>query len=457
MSYTVKFESEKLVFDCIIKNTQLLQDIDPEWLSLKGKELYNAIEFLVSNNKVVTESNLKVQVNDEELWPFITELFDGHDESDIRDFDVYRDRLKLDYAKEQISSRLADDLKVLVNKRGDLDLSKAEELERLLTQNLDLIRNKRSNVPLMSEIAERYREELSDRVEGKFYSYGDAELDKVTVGAQPGQITTLFGPTSMGKSAYALNLFNKQINKHIPSAYFTLEMDEISTMDRLISLRTGIPVSDLMMRGIDETDKITITSVVNNELEKLEKMSGWMCIADEPGLKLSEFESRIIKIKKRMGVDYLIAFVDLWTMFADIKAEASDIESAINKTQEIAKRQNIHLIPIVQANREADKKAPVSIEMIPNMKIRNLNSIKNSAAIGERSRTTISVFRGKKIAEQYFPDNPLTEMMDDVFEATVIKCSNGKIGSTVKYIYQPECFKITPYIEEEKVVSDYEE
>ena len=104
----------------------------------------------------------------------------------------------------------------------------------------------------------------------------------------------------------------------------------------------------------------------------------------------------------------------------------------------------------------SDKKAPVSIEMIPNMKIRNLNSIKNSAAIGERSRTTISVFRGKKIAEQYFPDNPLTEMMDDVFEATVIKCSNGKIGSTVKYIYQPECFKITPYSEEEKIENDYE-
>ena len=456
MSYAVKFESEKLIFSCMVKNPPLMHDIDPKWLSVKGQEIYYAIEFLVTNHKALSESNLKVQVNDEELWPFIQELMHGEDESDVRDFEVYRDRLKLDYAKEQISARLSDDLKVLVNKRGDLDLDKAEELERLLTQNLDLIRNKRSNVPTMSEITARYKEELSDRADGKFYSYGDAELDKVTVGAQPGQITTLFGPTSMGKSAYALNLFNKQINKHIPSAYFTLEMDETSTMDRLISLRTGIPVSDLMMRNVEENDKITITAVVNEELEKLEKMSSWMCIADEPGLKLSEFESRIIKIKKRMGVDYLIAFVDLWTMFADIKAEASDIEQAINKTQEIVKRQNIHLIPIVQANREADKKAPMSIEMIPNMKIKNLNNIKNSAAIGERSRTTIAVFRGKKIAEQYFSDNPLTEMMDDIFEATVIKCSNGKIGSTVKYIYQPECFRITPYIEEDKVESDYE-
>ena len=455
MSFNIQFESEKNVFKCILINPGLIHEIDITWLSNKGQEIYNAIEALSINNKSLTANNLRIQTNDEDIDAFIDELFNDN-QIDVRDFDVYRDRLKLDYAREQISGRLSDDLKILINKRGDLDIRKVEELSDLLEKNLDLIKNKRSMIPTISDVIERYKDEVQNRLSGKFYSYGDAELDKVTVGAQPGQITTVFGPTSMGKSAYALNLFNKQINKRIPSVYFTLEMDEVSTMDRLISLRTGIPAVDLSMKNADTDEKIFINDIINSETDKLNKMSGWMAIVDEPGLKLSEFESQIIKLKKRMGVDYLIAFVDLWTMFADIKAEASDIESAINLTSDIVKRQNIHLIPIVQANREADRKSVPSIEMIPNMKIRNLNNIKNSAAIGERSRTVISVFRGKKIAEQYFPDNPLTEIMDDIFEATVIKCSNGKIGSTVKYVYQPECFRITPYLEEDKIVSDYD-
>jgi len=454
MSFNVQFESEKRVFECIIKNTSLLYDIDPDWLSHKGKEIYNGIEALTSNKKSLNADNLIIQVNDEDVRDFVVGLFeDNH--SDVRDFEIYKDRLKTDHVRETISERLSDDLKILVNKRGDLDIRKVEDLSRLLEENLDLIRSKRSSVATMSDVTRRYKEEIADRISGRFYTYGDAELDKVTVGAQPGQITTLFGPSSMGKSAYALNLFNKQINKHIPSAYFTLEMDEVSTMDRLISLRTGIPVTDLQMKNVDGEEKAFIKDVIDSEIQRINKMSDWMYLLDEPGLKLSEFESKIMKLKKRMGVDYMIAFIDLWSMFADIRPEASDIEQAINKTSDIANRQGVHLVAIVQANREASKKSPASIELIPSMKIRNIDNIKNSAAIGERSRTVISVFRAKKLAEQYFPDNPLTEAMDDVFEATILKCSNGKIGSTVKYIYQPECFRITPYIEDDKIENDY--
>ena len=350
---------------------------------------------------------------------------------------------------------MSDDLKVLVNKRGDLDLSKVEDLSNLLNKSLDLINNRNQKIRKISEVTKNYSKEIDDRASGKFFSYGDVLLDRITPGAQPGQMTCIFGQTSMGKSALALNLFNKQINKHIPTAYFTLEMDEISTMDRLISLRTGVPATDLLMRDCSDDEKTYITEVVKSETEKLNRLENRMYIINAPGLKLSEFEQQIIKLKKSMGVNYLIAFVDLWTMFADIKPEASDIEDAMNLTHEIVIRQGIHLIPIVQANREASKKSVATIEMIPNMKIRNIDNIKNSAAIGERCRTVISVFRAKKIAEQYFPEDPMTQAMDDIFESTIIKCSNGKIGSTIKYIYQPDCFKITPYIEETQIQDDY--
>lgn len=451
MSYNIQFESEKHIFECIIKNPSLIYEVDPTWLSVKGQDIYNAIQTLIDENIIINADTLFVQANDDTLKDFISNLFIS--DINIDDFKVYKERLKRDFIKEDISIRLSDDLKVLVNKRGDLDIEKATELSELLEKNLDLIKHDRSIIRPITKVTDNYRQELIERSQGKFFSYGDANIDSLTDGANPGEMTCIFGPTSMGKSAFALNLFNKETNKRIPTAYFSLEMSEVSTMDRLIALRTGIPVNKLKLKDIDEFEKSYILEVANGELDKINKLEDKMYLIDAPGLTLSEFENTIIKLKKKMNTDYMIACIDLWTMLSDVGIDASDIEKAINKTQDIVKRQNIHLIAVVQANREADKKGPVSIEFIPSLKIRNLNNIKNSAAIGERCRTVISVFRQKKIAEQYFPDNPLTEVMDDIFEATVIKCSNGKIGSVAKYIYQPDCFRITPYIE--KIENDY--
>lgn len=453
MSYNIQFESEKHVFECIVKNPSLIHEINVDWLSVKGQEIYNAIEKLLDDKKNINSDTLFVQTNDDELKEFISNIFNA--DINLDDFSVYKERLKRDFIKEDISVRLSDDLKILVNKRGDLDIEKLTKLSNVLEKNLDILANDRSIIKSICKVTENYKKELIERSQGKFFSYGDSTIDSLTDGANPGEMTCLFGPTSMGKSAFALNLFNKQVNKRIPTAYFSLEMSEISTMDRLISLRTGVPVSKLKLRDADEFEKSYVLEVTNVELNKINKFEDKMYLIDSPGLTLSEFENTIIKLKKRMGVDYMIACIDLWTMLADVGIDASDIEKAINKTQDIIKRQNIHLIAVVQANREADKKGPPSIELIPSLKIRNLNNIKNSAAIGERCRTVLSVFRSKKIAEQYFPDNPLTEAMDDVFEATVLKCSNGKIGSTAKYIYQPDCFRITPFIE--KVEDDYQD
>jgi hypothetical protein len=59
----------------------------------------------------------------------------------------------------------------------------------------------------------------------------------------------------------------------------------------------------------------------------------------------------------------------------------------------------------------------------------------------------LSVFREKHYAEELFPNDPQLEFMDDVMAVTIIKQSSGMTGKIIKYLYEPEIYRIFPYKE----------
>lgn len=440
--------SEKNVLKCVLKDPRLLYDIDKEWLSPVARNIYDSVEKLYEDKNTITPENIAVLIESEDDYAEIVrdQLLNDDEQFALKDFTVYRNRLKTDYAKREIAYSV-ENILVKSKERGELNVDEMEMIQKNLNRNMELINGQETCLQTITEVGERYRKQLVARQHGLFYSYGDSALDKITIGAVPGQMTTIFGTSGMGKSAFSINLFNKQINKRIPAMYITLEMDETSTMDRLVALRCKIPVSDLMMRGSisDEGTSIEGLQIIerfDEELVKLKKMQDTFFIVDQPSFKLSDLESMIAQAKKRMGTDYLICTIDLWTMISDVGTQASDIEDAINRTSAIAKRQNVHIINIVQANRDTDNKNIPSVDMINLLKPKTINSIKNSAAIGERSRTVLAVFRPKHYAEQMFPDDPLTNLMDDTFSVICLKASMSKIGREVKYLYRPEIFRL---------------
>lgn len=450
--------SEKNVLKCILQDPRLLYDIDREWLSPVARNIYDSVEKLYEDKNTITLENIAVLIESEDDYAEIVrdQLLNDDEQFALKDFTVYRNRLKTDYAKREIAYSV-ENILVKSKERGELNVDEMEMIQKNLNRNMELINGQETCLQTITEVGERYRKQLVARQQGLFYSYGDSALDKITIGAVPGQMTTIFGTSGMGKSAFSINLFNKQINKRIPAMYITLEMDETSTMDRLVALRCKIPVSDLMMRGSisDEgasMEGLQIIERFDEELVKLKKMQDTFFIVDQPSFKLSDLESMIAQAKKRMGTDYLICTIDLWTMISDVGTQASDIEDAINRTSAIAKRQNVHIINIVQANRDTDNKNIPSVDMINLLKPKTINSIKNSAAIGERSRTVLAVFRPKHYAEQMFPDDPLTNLMDDTFSVICLKASMSKIGREVKYLYRPEIFRLDIF--DDDVVAD---
>lgn len=455
----VKIEKKNL--NCLYENPSLTYKYDqPYFISSIGNDLLHTIKLLYESDVKVNISNLVAYGNSRNR-----DITEGNllelrsEEYDLGEFDFYFTALKKEFAKNQIQNVLLSDTLEMTSSKGELDTHKIESLILSMQSHLDIISGKESALQTLDQVALKYRGVLQARRKGEYhFETGDSMLDKnLAVGFAPGQITTIFGATGIGKSMFALNLVNRQINKSIPSVYLSLEMDDISTMDRLIAMRQMAPASTFHTNDQGELSQEAF-ELLDREMETLTHFNKRFFLVTDPSLTVAEFELLVKEAKKRMGVEYLVATLDLLTMLSDLGQKPIEIEETMNRLHIVAKRQNIHIVGVVQANRQMDSARVDSIDQLDKLRPKRLDGIKNSASFGERSRLVLSVFRPKYYAQQLFPDEPETEAMPDTFIVTILKQSNGRSGGLLYYLYDPQCFRLFPYNQQETDLNDiYEE
>lgn len=447
---------EKQNLNCLWEKPELIYKFDrPYFVSEVGRDIFHTLKELHEADIKITAEEVAIYGNSRNATITKENLMALRESAySVENFEFYFTSLKKRYAQNEIEEKILKDTLVQVSSKGELDLERLEDLTYALQENIDIIKGKESVLQTIQQIGGRYRQTLQDRIAGKYsFPTGDSHLDRYLVkGFAPGQMTTLYGATSVGKSTYALNLFNKQINKKIPSLYVNLEMDETSTMDRLIALRKRIPARYLEFKSGQDDGAEQIFKLLDDEIQSLMKYNNRFFLVDDPSLTISDLELLVKEAKKRFRSNYLVCTVDLLTMLSDIGSTPQDIEASMNRLHELSKRQHIHLINVVQANRSADSATVSAIDQLDRLRPKSLHSIKNSASFAERSRLVLSVFRRKHYAYELFPEDPGLEFMDDVMEITILKQSAGRVGQIVKYLYEPQYFNLFPYFEEEEEI-----
>lgn len=436
------------IWDC----PELVYKFDrPYFMSVIATDIFETIKKLYENeikisiDEVITYGNSRNGEITRENLEYLRAQ-----EYDLKNFDFYFFNLKKNYAKINIEEKILKDIIVETSTKGELNVEKLQSLSNYLEEHLEIIKGKESVLKSIQKIGANYRGVLVARKLGKYnFSTGDSRLDShLTMGFAPGQITTIFGTSGVGKSAFALNLFSKQINKRIPTMMLTLEMDEIATMDRLISNRKKISSRELQFKDSDNVDDSkAVFDIFEKGLNDLIKYDKRFFLVDDPSIKTTEVEFLIKEAKKKMNTDYLICFIDLITMISDFGTKPIEMEASMNKLSAIAKRQGIHFVFIVQANRAVDNINIASIEELDRLRPKTLHGIKNSAAIAERSRIVLSVFRKRHYAKELFPEDPQLDLMDDIMTITILKQNQGEAGAIINYLYDPTIFRIFPYEE----------
>ena len=455
-------QAEYRLLHCVIAHRECLGDarvVDSLFVHPSAKSIFNTICDLNKRGVTITRAELLQSCKDIGVTPSVIDTIFNVDDSDPT-----LDTILPDLINEQLKTKLVQKLDFL---KESLSLSTDIDTDNVLKQLYEcddlVLHNAKNKSPLMSieEWSNTYIEDLQQRKQGKKYTYGDLNLDEeMFKGAYPGAITTIAASTGSGKSTFVLNLMNNLIEQNTPCMYISLEMGAVDTMDRLIAMRRGIPNDELYNQG-------NIDSVIESvEEEKAELLSrNKFYFVEDPSIDLTKLRSMIREFKQRTHEDYCLVAIDLLTQLKGFNvssnkgtSNAMSIELAMNDLNALAKEENVHIIGVVQFRRDSDSIKSSSLDDLERARP-TLGEIKNSGAISERSRVVLGIFRPKMVAERF--RQALTEQeqaaldnMNDIMEVQVLKNSAGNVGKIFKYMFDNQCFRLLPLVDETQAKID---
>lgn len=445
--------NEQQALACILQKPELLKDNTKNWfVDNISRCIFDSLVKLYSNSVSFTTSTIVSECakTEKDITHQLIEDLKTKVTYNIDDYDYYCRRLREDYVKNDLQSRV---LKVATSeliKKGELNIEALQQTIDDLEKAIDIVKQKDIRLQGFPELLEKYEYELQHRDQSdNFTSSGNRFLDQHLYGGglEYGQITTLFGNPGNGKSIAALNLVNGKINRQDPTLYIPTEMGWASTMDRLIAIRTNIPINDFS-RVDSETHQISEYAIeeFKREKDRLSKLK-YFKLVDESNLNKQDLRSLILSMKQELNVKHITVFIDLASMMEEFSGDnkASRWEDAINDMFKLAKEGKDAFVLIFQSRRpetvqvqnyEDCKKFEPKLEML-----------KNSGSIEERSRIIISIFRQKHYGIRLLGDSdPEVAIADDVLKMKIVKQNNGPLAD-IPYLYDGPTAKLN-YIPE---------
>lgn len=213
---------------------------------------------------------------------------------------------------------------------------------------------------------------------------GYHKLDDITAGWQPSDLIIIAGRPAMGKTSFALSLAkNIAVDYQQPIAFFSLEMNGVQLVNRLISNVCEIAGSKILNGQLtpDEWERF------DTNVRKLEGSP--IYIDDTPGLSVFELRTKARRLVREHDVkiimiDYLQLMNANGMRFNSRQEEVSTISRSLKG---LAKELNIPVIALSQLNRTVENREGIE------GKRPQLSDLRESGAIEQDADMVIFVHR----------------------------------------------------------------
>ena len=252
---------------------------------------------------------------------------------------------------------------------------------------------------------------------------GYTKLDDMTSGWQKSDLVIIAGRPAMGKTSFALSLAkNIAVDFRKPIAFFSLEMNNVQLVNRLISNVCEI-----------EGKKILNGQLSRDEWERLDrnlrKLTGApVYIDDTPGLSVFELRTKARRLVREKHVeiimiDYLQLMNANGMKFGSRQEEVSTISRSLKG---LAKELDSPIIALSQLNRTVEGREGLE------GKRPQLSDLRESGAIEQDADVVMFLYR-----DDYY--NKDTDKKN-ISEVIIAKQRNGPIG-TVELVWLPNYTK----------------
>jgi replicative DNA helicase len=179
---------------------------------------------------------------------------------------------------------------------------------------------------------------------------GFDELDRMTSGFQPAELSIIGARPSVGKTALALNMAAYiSIVKKIPTAFFTLEMSDMALLLRLISGEAQIESNALRTGYIKASDFQKLLVAAGNIYEAP------LYIVDTPNMKLLDLRTQARRLKAQQKVE--IIFIDYLTLIRSENRQLprhEQVAEISRSLKSLARELNIPVVALSQVRREVE-------------------------------------------------------------------------------------------------------
>lgn len=182
---------------------------------------------------------------------------------------------------------------------------------------------------------------------------GFTKLDDKTSGWQPSDLVIIAGRPAMGKTSFALSIAkNIAVDYNEPIAFFSLEMNNVQLVNRLISNVCEIPGKKMLNGQLSDDEWVRLD-------KNLRRLTGApLYIDDTPGLSVFELRTkarRLVREKavKIIMIDYLQLMNANGMKFGSRQEEVSTISRSLKG---LAKELDIPILALSQLNRTVENR-----------------------------------------------------------------------------------------------------
>lgn len=182
---------------------------------------------------------------------------------------------------------------------------------------------------------------------------GYSGLDDMTSGWQASDLVIIAGRPAMGKTSFALSIAkNVAVDYHIPIGFFSLEMNNVQLVNRLISNVCEISGKKILNGQLDDSEWARFD-------KRLRNLTGApIYVDDTAGLSIFELRTKARRLVREKGVkllmiDYLQLMNANGMKFGSRQEEVSTISRSLKG---LAKELNIPVLALSQLSRNVENR-----------------------------------------------------------------------------------------------------
>jgi replicative DNA helicase len=225
-------------------------------------------------------------------------------------------------------------------------------LEQIQQKIYELSENKQSHsYKSLKKIVPELLDELEKRMKSKNSITGVAsgftELDVMTSGFQRSDYIVIGARPSVGKTALAISMaVHISVKNHIPAAFFSLEMPDISLGLRMLSGESKVDSKKIKLGLLSPKDYPNIYQAANSLYEAP------LYIVDSPNMRILDLRTQARRLRTHEKVE--IIFIDYMTLVTpeNTKLQTFDQYADVSKSlKSLARELNIPIVVLSQLGR----------------------------------------------------------------------------------------------------------